>query len=76
MRKTQKTNVDQVLFKIMTSFCERLTLTIKANKSILKILIDENVFFDFVLFFALRNLKLLKRYMKKFETIKTNLIVR
>jgi len=75
-RKTQKTNVDQVLFETMTSLRERLTLTIKTSKSTLKILIDEDVFFDFILFFALRDSKLLKRYAKKLKTIKTNSIVR
>jgi len=57
-------------------FCERLVSTIKANKSTLKILVNKDAFFDFVLFFALRNLKLLKYYAKKLKTIKTNLIVR
>ncbi len=75
-RKTRKTNVNQVLFKAMTSFCEHLASTIKASKSTLKILIDENVFSNLALFFVSRNLKLLKRYAKKFEAIKTNSIVR
>jgi len=75
-RKTRKTSVDQVLFKTITLFRERLTLTIKANKSIFKILINENVFFDFALFFVLRDSKLLERYAKKLEIIKTNSIVR
>jgi len=75
-RKTQKTNVDQILFETMTSSCERLALTIKASKSTLKILINKDVFFNLALFFVSRDSKLLKRYAKKFETIKTNLIVR
>ncbi len=75
-RKAQKTNVDQILFETMMLFCERLVLTIKANKSTLKILINKNVFFDLALFFALRDSKLLERYAKKFKTIKANSIVR
>jgi glutathione peroxidase-family protein len=55
---------------------ERLTSTIKASKSTLKILINKDVFFNFALFFASRDSKLLKRYAKKLETIKANLIVR
>jgi len=75
-RKTQKTNVDQVLFETITSSRERLASTIKASKSTLKILIDENSFFNFALFFVSRDSKLLKRYAKKLKTIKTNSIVR
>jgi len=55
---------------------ERLASTIKVDKSIFKILIDKNIFFDFALSFVLRDSKLLKRYAKKFETIKTSLIMR
>jgi len=76
VQKTQKINVDQILFETITLFCERLALTIKASKSTLKILVDKNIFFDFALSFALRDLELLERYAKKFKTIKTNLIVR
>jgi len=68
--------VDQVLFEAMTSSRERLALMIKTSKSILKILIDKDAFFDSILFFASRDSKLLKRYAKKLETIKANLIVR
>ncbi len=75
-RKTRKTNVDQVSFKAMTSPRERLALTIKIDKSTLKILVDENAFFNFALFFVLRDSKLLKRYAKKLEIIKANSIVR
>jgi len=57
------------------SLYERLALTIKLDKSTLKILIDKNILFNFVLFFVLRNSKLLKCYAKKFETIKANSIV-
>jgi len=60
----------------MTSSRERLASTIKTSKSTLKILIDEDVFFDLALFFALRDSKLLKRYAKKLKAIKTNSIVR
>ncbi len=60
----------------MTLFCKRLTSTIKASKSILKIVIDKDVFFNFTLIFALWDSKLLKRFVKKLETIKTNLIMR
>ncbi len=56
-------------------FCKYLALTIKANKSTLKILVDRNISSDFVLFFVLQDLKLLEYYAKKFEIIKTNLIV-
>ena len=56
-------------------FCKYLALTIKANKLILKILVDKNIFSNFALFFVSRDLKLLKYYTKKLETIKTNLIV-
>ncbi len=52
VQKTQKTNVNQILFETITSFRERLASTIKISKSTLKILIDENVFFDFTLFFV------------------------
>ncbi len=76
MQNTQKTNVNQILFETITLFCEHLALLIKANKLTLKILIDEDTFFNFVLFFVLQDLKLLKCYAKKFKTIKTNLIVR
>jgi len=75
MRKTRKTNVNQVLFETITSFRERLVSTIKANKLIFKILVNEDIFFNLVLFFVSRDLKLLERYAKKLETIKTNLIV-
>ncbi len=75
VRKTQKTNVNQISFEAMILFCKRLVSIIKASKSTLKILIDKNVFFNFALFFALRNSKLLKRYAKKFEIIKANSIV-
>jgi len=74
-RKTRKTSVDQVLFETIILFCKRLVLTIKVDKSILKILINEDFFFNFALFLVSRDSKLLKRYAKKFETIKTNLIV-
>ncbi len=60
----------------MTSPRERLASTIKVGKSTLKVLIDEDVFFNFALFFASRDSKLLKRYAKKLETIKANSIVR
>ncbi len=60
----------------MTLSRERLILTIKVDKSILKILVDEDAFFNFALFFASRDSKLLKRYAKKLETIKANLVVR
>jgi len=76
VRKTQKTNVDQVLFETITLFCERLISTIKTNKSIFKILVNKDIFINFALFFVLRDSKLLKRYAKKFKTIKTNSIVR
>ncbi len=76
MRKARKTNVDQVSFETMTSSRERLASTIKTSKSTLKILVDENVFSNLALFFVLRDSKLLKRYAKKFETIKANSIVR
>jgi len=60
----------------MTSPRKRLASTIKASKSTLKILVDEDAFFNFALFFASRNSKLLKRYAKKLKTIKANSIVR
>ncbi len=56
-------------------FCKYLALTIKANKSTLKILVDKNISSNFVLFFVLQDLELLEYYAKKFEMIKTNLIV-
>jgi len=71
----RKTSVNQVLFETITLSRECLASTIKVNKLILKT-IDENVFSNLALFFALRNSKLLKRYAKKFETIKANSIVR
>ena len=76
MQKTQKTNVNQILFETITLFCERLASTIKANKLTLKILINKDTFLNFVLFFVLQDSKLLKCYAKKFKTIKINLIVR
>jgi len=75
-RKTRKTNVDQVSFKAMTSSRERLASTIKVGKSTLKILIDKNAFSNLALFFVSQDSKLLKRYAKKLEAIKTNSIVR
>ncbi len=60
----------------MTSPRKRLASTIKASKSTLKILVDEDAFFNLALFFASRNSKLLKRYAKKLKTIKANSIVR
>ncbi len=58
------------------SSCKRLASTIKANKLTLKILVNKAIFFNLALFFVLRDSKLLKRYAKKLETIKTNSIVR
>ncbi len=55
---------------------KRIRILQEANKSTLKILVNKNIFFSFALYFVLRVLKLLKYYAKKFETIKTNLIVR
>jgi len=75
-RKAQKTNVDQISFETMTSSRERLASTIKASKSTLKILVNENAFFNLALFFVSRDSKLLKRYAKKLETIKANSIMR
>jgi len=75
VRKTQKTSVNQVLFETITSFREYLVSIIKASKSIFKILVDKDVFSNLALSFVLQNSKLLKCYAKKFETIKTNLIV-
>jgi len=75
-QKMRKTNIDQILFETIMLFRERLVSTIKANKQIFKILINENIFFNLALFFVSQNSKLLKRYKKKFKTIKTNLIVR
>jgi len=74
-RKTQKININQILFETITSSRKHLVSTMKASKSTLKILIDENIFFNFALFLVLRDSKLIKRYAKKFETIKTNSIV-
>jgi len=74
-RKIQKTNVNQVLFETMILSREYLVLIIKVDKSTLKILINKNIFFNFALFLVSRNSKLLKRYAKKLETIKINLIV-
>jgi len=56
-------------------FCKYLVLTVKLDKSILKILVNKDIFFNFAQFFVLQNLKLLKYYTKKLKTIKTNLIV-
>ena len=57
-------------------FCKCLALTIKANKLTLKILTNKDILFNFTLFFILQDLKLLERYAKKLEAIKTNLTMR
>jgi len=57
-------------------FRKCLALTIKTSKLTLKILINKDIFFNLTLFFVLQDSKLLKYYIKKFKTIKTNLIMR
>jgi len=71
----QKININLILFETIVLFCKYLVSTIKANKLTLKILVNENIFSNFALFFVLQNLKLLKYYTKKFEIIKTNLTI-
>jgi len=75
-RKARKTSVDQASSKAMTSPRERLASTMKAGKSTLKTLVDEDASSNPALFFASRGSKLLERYAKKLEAIKTNLTMR